>query len=146
MSKSCVIKVIRSRVSLRILKWEVDFQLIIIYKNIFIYYYADFHTPNCLMTLVTHDTHDHIFLVSGSCKQSWASSFQVAPTKTWRHEIENFEKILPKNSWTAISPSYLCIVRKKGRADDPRAHLASVDDKRTRSFSQTRCEFRLNAL
>ena len=29
------------------------------YKFKFIYYYADFRTPNCLMTLVTHDTRDH---------------------------------------------------------------------------------------
>ena len=54
----CVIKVIRSRVSLRILSWEGDFRLII-NINLFIYYYADFRTPNCLMTLVTHDTRDH---------------------------------------------------------------------------------------
>ena len=33
--------------------------LIIIY-NIIIYYYAVFCTPKCLMTLMTHDTHDHI--------------------------------------------------------------------------------------
>jgi hypothetical protein len=44
-------------VSLRILNWEVDFRLIIIYK-FFVYYYADFRTPICLMTFVTHDTRD----------------------------------------------------------------------------------------
>ena len=68
-AKTCVIKVIRSRVSLRIFDWEGDFMLII-NINIFIFYYADFRTPNCLMTLVTHDTHDIPFEKN---KKIWVS-------------------------------------------------------------------------
>ena len=49
-----VISVTVSLVSLRVFKlWRGVFPLIIIYKNIFIYYYGDFRTPKCLMTLVT---------------------------------------------------------------------------------------------
>lgn len=71
---TCVIKVIRSRVSLRFLSWEGYFRLII-YINEFIYY-ADFCTPNCLMTLMTHDTRDHN-VVSGSMFQVSDVKFQI---------------------------------------------------------------------
>lgn len=58
---ACVMKVTMSRVSLRLFCWEGIFRLIINIKFKFIYYYADFRTPNYLMTLLTHDTLD-IFL------------------------------------------------------------------------------------